>query len=86
MRGFTSERDLARGRHLPYLPQVFCKSVFACGKASQGRHKGFIRVSHSPAGAPVLFARKPGRGFAILRGLHGLKCRNSKGPIPFTID
>ena len=38
MRGFTSERDLARGRHLPYLPWVFCKSVFACGKASQGRH------------------------------------------------
>ena len=50
--------------------------------------KGFIRVSHSPAGAPVLFARKPGGGggFAILRGLQGPKCRNSKGPIPFTID
>ena len=41
MRGFTSERDLARGRHLPYLPRVFYKSVLACGKASQGRHTNY---------------------------------------------
>jgi hypothetical protein len=46
--------------------------------------KGFIRVSNSPAAAPVLFVRKPGGGLQFCvdyRGLNRLT-RKDRYPLP----
>lgn len=46
--------------------------------------KGFIRASNSPAGAPVLFAHKPGGGLRFCvdyRGLNGIT-RKDRTPLP----
>ena len=46
--------------------------------------KGFIRVSNSPAAAPVLFAKKPGGGLRFCVDYRGLNkiSRKDRYPLP----
>ena len=46
--------------------------------------KGFIRVSNSPAAAPVLFAKKPGGGLRFCVNYRGLNhiSRKDRYPLP----
>ena len=47
--------------------------------------KGFIRVSHSPAGAPVLFARKPGGGLRFCVDYRALNAVTVKDRYPLPL-
>ena len=47
--------------------------------------KGFIRVSHSPAGAPVLFARKPGGGLRFCVDYRALNAITVKDRYPLPL-
>ena len=47
--------------------------------------KGFIRVSHSPAGAPVLFARKPGGGLRFYVDYRALNAVTVKDRYPLPL-
>jgi hypothetical protein len=50
--------------------------------------KGFIRVSNSPAAAPVLFVRKPGGGLRFCidyRRLNKLTCKD-RYPLPLIYE
>jgi hypothetical protein len=50
--------------------------------------KGFIRVSHSPAAAPVLFVRKPGGGLRFCVDYRGLNqiIRKDRYPLPLIYE
>ena len=50
--------------------------------------KGFIRVSHSPAAAPVLFVRKPGGGLRFYVDYRGLNkiTRKDRYPLPLIYE
>ena len=50
--------------------------------------KGFIRVSHSPAAAPVLFVRKPGGGLRFCVDYRGLNkiTRKDRYPLPLIYE
>ena len=47
--------------------------------------KGFIRVSHSPAAAPVLFVRKPSRGLRFCVDYRGLNKLTKKDRYPLPL-
>ena len=51
-------------------------------------NKGFIRVSHSPAAAPVLFVRKPGGGLRFCVDYRGLNqvTRKDRYPLPLVYE
>jgi len=50
--------------------------------------KGFIRVSNSPAAAPVLFVRKPGGGLRFCVDYRGLNqiTRKDRYPLPLVYE
>ena len=50
--------------------------------------KGFIRVSNSPAAAPVLFVRKPGGGLRFCVDYRGLNkiTRKDRYPLPLIYE
>jgi hypothetical protein len=48
--------------------------------------KGFIRVSKSPASAPVLFVKKPGGGLRFCVDYRALNKITKKGPLSIAID
>jgi hypothetical protein len=48
-------------------------------------NKGFICVSSSPAAAPVLFVRKPGRGLRFCVDYRGLNCVTKKDRYPLPL-
>ena len=44
--------------------------------------KGFIRVSSSPAAAPILFVQKPGGGLRFCVDYRALNAITKRGPVP----
>nr|GEW98675.1 reverse transcriptase domain-containing protein [Tanacetum cinerariifolium] len=46
-----------------------------CGKLQELHDKGFIRPSHSPWGAPVLFVKKKGGSFSVFMDLMNQVCK-----------
>ena len=50
--------------------------------------KGFVRVSNSPAAAPVLFVRKPGGGLRFCVDYQGLNkiTRKDRYPLPLIYE